>query len=74
MDQGDLATSDRQVNFILEPNRDHLYEVPFFSDGELAGVRIDPLVKEGKMRIDWIDLYSAQRGSELGQLALDFNA
>ena len=66
------ATGDRQVNFILEPNRDHLYEVPFFSDGELAGVRIDPLVKEGKMRIDWIDLYSAQRGQNWGQLALDF--
>ncbi|MGC6442788.1 MAG: CehA/McbA family metallohydrolase [Rubripirellula sp.] len=68
------ATGDRQTNFILEPNREHLYEVPFFCDGELAGVRIDPLVKPGKMRIDWIDLYSSQRNDNWAQLKLKFES
>ncbi len=68
------ATGDRQTNFILEPNREHLYEVPFFCDGELAGIRIDPLVKTGKMRIDWIDLYSSQRNDNWAQLKLKFES
>ena len=66
------ATADRQTNFILEPNKENLYEVPFHVDGELAGVRIDPLVKPGKMRIDWIDLYSAQRSKNWSTLSVDF--
>ena len=65
-------TGDRQANFILEPNQEHLYEIPFHVDGELAGVRIDPLVKPGRMRIDWIDLYSAQRSGNWASLPLDF--
>lgn len=44
------ATADRQTNYILEPGEERLYEVPFHVDGKLAGVRIDPLVKPGKIR------------------------
>ncbi|MEM6688748.1 MAG: CehA/McbA family metallohydrolase [Planctomycetota bacterium] len=65
-------TADRQTNFILEPNKEHLYEIPFHADGELAGIRIDPLVKPGRMRIDWIDLYSAQRSENWAQLPVEF--
>ena len=65
-------TGDRQTNFILEPSKEHLYEIPFHVEGELAGVRIDPLVKAGRMRIDWIDLYSAQRSENWATLPLDF--
>lgn len=54
-------TGNRQTNFLLEPGKDHLYKVPFHPVGQLAGVRLDPLVKPGRIRIDWIDLYSAQR-------------
>ncbi|MEM8734978.1 MAG: CehA/McbA family metallohydrolase, partial [Planctomycetota bacterium] len=67
-------TADRQTNFILEPNKEHLYEIPFHVDGELAGVRIDPLVKKGQMRIDWIDLYSAQRSGNWATLNVDFQS
>ncbi|MEM7559459.1 MAG: hypothetical protein AAF394_10065, partial [Planctomycetota bacterium] len=65
-------TADRQTNFILEPNKEHLYEIPFNVSGELAGVRIDPLVKKGRMRIDWIDLYSARRSDNWAKLPIDF--
>lgn len=66
-------TADRQTNFILEPGKEHLYEVPFHSKGELAGVRLDPLVKEGRIRIDWIDLYSAQRSENWATLPMQFD-
>ncbi|MCR9200372.1 MAG: CehA/McbA family metallohydrolase, partial [Planctomycetaceae bacterium] len=67
-------TGDRQTNYLVEPGEEKLYEVPFHVDGELAGVRIDPLVKPGKIRIDWIDLYSAERAENWAKLPLDFQA
>ncbi|XZE53539.1 CehA/McbA family metallohydrolase [Planctomycetaceae bacterium SH139] len=66
-------TGDRQTNFIIEPGNEHLYEVPFFVEGTLAGVRLDPLVRPGNMRIDWIDLYSAQRSGDWAKLDFDFD-
>ncbi len=66
------ATGNRQTNFILEPNKEHLYEVPFHAEGELAGIRIDPLVKPGKIRIDWIDLHSQQRNENWAKLETKF--
>lgn len=68
------ATADRQTNFLIHPGKEHLYEVPFHVDGELAGVRLDPLVKPGKMRVDWIDLYSAQRSGNWAKIPVDFRA
>ena len=65
-------TGDRQVNFLLETGKEHLYEVPFMVEGELAGVRLDPLIKPGKIRIDWIDLYSAERSANWARLPLEF--
>lgn len=67
-------TGDRQTNFIIEPGEERLYEVPFTAESRLAGVRIDPLVKPGKIRIDWIDLYSAQRTKNWTKLPLKFEA
>lgn len=67
------ATGDRQTNFLLEPGKEHLYEVPFHVDGTLAGVRLDPLIMKGTMRIDWIDLYSAQRSANWAKLPVDFD-
>ena len=66
-------TGDRQVNFLLHPRKEHLYEIPFSSNGELAGIRLDPLVKPGSIRIDWIDLFSAQRSGNWAKLSLDFS-
>jgi hypothetical protein len=66
-------TGDRQTNFLIEPGKEHLYEVPFFVEGSLAGVRLDPLVRPGNMRIDWIDLYSAQRSGDWARLDVDFD-
>ena len=67
-------TPGRQTNFVLHPNKEHLYEVPFHVEGELAGVRMDPLIKPGNMRIDWIDLYSARRSANWAKLPIDFNS
>ena len=68
------ATGDRQTNYILDPGEERLYEVPFHVEGELAGVRIDPTVKPGAVRIDWIDLYSAERTKNWTKLKLDFES
>ena len=67
-----FATSDRQINFIVEPGKEHLYEVSFSVLGTLTGLRLDPMVQVGNMRIDWIDLYSAQRSTEWAKLDVDF--
>ena len=66
-------TGDRQTHFILKPGKEQLYEVPFHSESQLAGVRLDPLVKPGRMRIDWIDLYSGRRSDNWAKLQLDFD-
>ncbi|MBM83654.1 MAG: hypothetical protein CMJ78_24105 [Planctomycetaceae bacterium] len=67
------ATGNRQTHFLLEPGKERLYEFPFQVKVELAGIRIDPLVKPGRMRIDWIDLYSAQRSANWAKLPLDLD-
>ena len=67
-------TASRQVNFVLRPRKEHLYEVPFNVEGNLAGIRLDPLVKPGKMRIDWIDLYSERKSSNWANIDLDFQS
>ncbi|TWU06368.1 CehA/McbA family metallohydrolase [Stieleria varia] len=67
------ASGDRQTNFVIEQGKEHLYEVSFTVDGNLAGVRLDPLVRPGTMRIDWIDLYSAQRSAEWSKLNVEFD-
>lgn len=70
----DQPTPDRQANFLLESGREHLYEIPFYVDGKLAGIRLDPMIRSGQMRIDWIDLFSAQRSSNWAGLTLDFES
>lgn len=66
-------TGARQVSYVLHPGKEHLYEVPFAPNGELAGIRLDPLVKPGKIRIDWIDLYSTRRSENWAKLPLSFS-
>ena len=66
-------TAERQTNFLLKPGKEHLYEIRFHSKSELAGVRLDPLVKPGRMRIDWIDLYSGRRSKNWAKVSLNFN-
>lgn len=68
------ADGNRQVNFVLHPNKDALYEIPFHPVGELAGVRLDPLIKPGRFRIDWIDLYPATRSSRWATLPVQFES
>jgi hypothetical protein len=68
------ATGDRQTNFIVEQGKEQLYEVSFPVTGRLAGVRLDPLIRPGSMRIDWIDLYSAQRSDNWTKLNVDFSS
>jgi hypothetical protein len=46
----------RQVNFPLSPGRGQEYSVELPVEGELRGVRIDPLQGPGSMQIDWISL------------------
>ena len=65
-------TGSRQVSYPLHPGKEHLYEVPFSVNGELTGIRLDPLIKPGKIRIDWIDLYSTRRSRNWVKLPFDF--
>ena len=46
----------RQMVFQLDPGSDREYVVEFPVEGELKGVRLDPLQGLGKFRIDWINL------------------
>lgn len=68
------ADGVRRVNFLVHPNKEALYEVPFHAEGELAGIRLDPLIKKGKFRIDWIDLCSATRSKNWAKLTIDFQS
>lgn len=67
-------SGDRHANFLLEPGKEHLYEIPFQCEGELAGIRLDPCMSKGEMRIDWIDLSSAERSSRWSSLPLEFES
>lgn len=46
----------RQVNFQLNAGRNQEYAIEFPVEGDLRGVRIDPLQSEGTFRIEWISL------------------
>ncbi len=46
----------RQLNFTLDPGNEKEYAIEFPVEGELRGVRIDPLQGPGKFRFDWISL------------------
>ncbi len=46
----------RIVDFQLDPGSDREYAIEFLVEGELQGVRIDPLQGKGRFRIDWISL------------------
>jgi len=46
----------RQMNFQLNPGRDQEYAIEFPVEGDLRGIRIDPLQGKGNFRIDWISL------------------
>ena len=65
-------SGDRRINFLVEAGKEHLYEIPFTAESELAGVRIDPLSKPGAFRIDWIDLHTASRKEQWNKVAADF--
>lgn len=64
----------RQRSFQLEPNKAKVYEVPFFVEGDLKGLRLDPLMSAGEIRIDWIDLVSNRRADNWTSIQLDFDA
>ena len=52
------------VSFQLEPGQEHLYEIAFTAEDTLTGIRIDPNGVPGTMRIDWMELASAERGRD----------
>ena len=72
-EQARQATAERQTTFVLHPGKKHLYEIPFHVDGQLRGIRLDPMVRTGNMNIHWIDLYSANRTENWAKLPLTFN-
>jgi hypothetical protein len=61
----ELPTPDahRQVSFQMFKGASQLYEVEFEAIDELAGIRLDPAMEPGKIRIDWIDLEYAKGDS-----------
>lgn len=46
----------RQIVFQLDPGSDREYAIEFPVEGELRGVRLDPLQGPGNFRIDWMSL------------------
>lgn len=50
------ADGGRQMVFQLDPGSDREYAIEFPVEGDLKGVRLDPLQGPGKFRIDWINL------------------
>lgn len=68
------ATADRQRNFLTDAGKPQMYEVTFPVDGTLAGIRLDPLIRPGKMQIDWIELYSARNSKNWAQLPVRFES
>ncbi|MES2572227.1 MAG: hypothetical protein V4710_19500, partial [Verrucomicrobiota bacterium] len=46
----------RQKSFQLNPGRDEEFAIEFSVEGDLRGVRLDPLQGKGAFRIDWISL------------------
>jgi hypothetical protein len=62
----------RQVSFQLEPGREALYEVAFTADDTLTGLRIDPNGVPGRMRIDWMELASAERSRDWATATIPF--
>ncbi len=46
----------RQMNFQLNAGRDQEYAIEFPVEGDLRGVRLDPLQGQGNFRIEWISL------------------
>ena len=60
-----MPDGGRNVVFPLDPGVDREYAIEFPVEGELRGVRIDPLQGKGKFRIDWISLEYASGESGL---------
>jgi hypothetical protein len=52
------------ISFQLEPGSEKLYEVAFTAEDTLTSLRLDPNGVPGSMRIDWMELASAERGDE----------
>ena len=55
---------DVKTNFLLDPGKERLYEVPFHAESQLAGVRLDPLVKPGRMLIKIGKLVSSKESTQ----------
>ena len=60
------------VSFQLEPGQEHLYEIAFTAEDTLTGIRLDPNGVPGTMRIDWMELASAERGRDWAAATVPF--
>lgn len=69
-----FPTGDRVSNFLLEPGKEHLYEIKFTTKQDLAGIRIDPFNTKGDMRIDWIELYSNEQPQKRASIEMKFQS
>ncbi len=64
-DQQPQPDGSRQVTFQLAPGHDQEYAIEFPVEGNLRGVRLDPLQGKGTFRIDWMSLEYAAGESGL---------
>lgn len=63
----------RQVAFQMHSGTAQLYEVEFESNGEIAGLRLDPGMAPGNIRIDWMDLeYAKGESADWSPVSLKF--
>ena len=68
-----VPDAQRQISFQLLKGASQVYEIEFEPVDALAGIRLDPAMEPGKIRIDWIDLgYARGDGADWVPMPMKF--
>ena len=67
-------SGDRLKNFYLRPGKGEQYRIQFRTTTPLAGVRLDPGSRPGKVKIDWIDLVKSAPERKPAAIDLEFQS
>ena len=68
------ADAQRQVTLQMHSGAPQIYEVEFEPEGELAGLRLDPGMAPGNIRIDWMNLeYARGESADWSPVKMDFD-
>lgn len=61
------------MSFQLEQGSEKLYEIAFTAEDTLTSLRLDPNGVPGSLRIDWMELASAERGDDWATVTVPFH-